>query len=94
MEKITTKKKSAKKVKLKLKKVSRAIGYQIYILKTRKAKKPLVKITVRKLKVTVTSDKLKNKNKLYVKARAYVIKANGKKLYGKWSTIKRIKIKQ
>ena len=70
------------------------MNYQVYILKSKKAKKPLAKKTTTKLKVTVTSKKLKNKKKLYIKARAYVLDAKGKKVYGKWSTVRRIRIKK
>ena len=98
IKKITTKKKSAKKVKLTLKKIKGAKGYQVAIYKTKKNakknKKATVKKFVKKLKVTIKSKKLKNKNKLYVKARAYVLDTNGKKVYGKWSKVKKVKIKK
>lgn len=97
IKKIKAKKKSAKKVKLTLKKISGAKGYQVAIYKTRKNakknKKALVKKIVKKTKVTIKSKKLKNKKKLFARARAY--KLNGKiKVYGKWSGIKRIKVKK
>lgn len=97
IKRITSKKKSAKKVKLSLKKVKGAKGYQIAIYKTKKNakknKKAIVKKFVKKLKVTIKSKKLKNKKKLFVRARAY--KLNGKKkVYGSWSKIKRVKIKK
>lgn len=98
IKKISTKKKSAKKVKISLKKTKRAKGYQIAIYKTKKRakknKKALVKKIVKKRKVTIKSKKLKNKKKLFVRARAYVLDANGKKVYGKWSKIKKVKIKK
>lgn len=92
--KVTAKKKSAKKVKLTLKKITGAKGYQIQILTSKKAKKALVKKTVKKTRITVKSKKLKNKKKLFVKVRAYVLDAKGTKVYGKWSTAKKIKIKK
>ena len=92
-----SKKKSAKKVKLLLKKIRGAKGYQVAIYKTKKNaaknKKAIIKKFVRKTRATVTSKKLKNKKSLYVKVRAY--KLNGKKkIYGKWSKVKKVKIKK
>ena len=97
IKKITPKKKAAKKVKISLKKIKGADGYQVAIYKTKKNakknKKALVKKTFKKIKVTVKSKKLKNKKKLFVKARAY--KLDGKrKVWGKWSKIKNVKIKK
>lgn len=47
---------------------------------------------IQKINVTITSKKLKNKKALFVKARAYVF--DGKtKVYGKWSAMKKMKIK-
>ncbi len=97
IKKITAKKKSAKKVKLSLKKIAGADGYQVAIYKTKKNaknnKKAIVKKIVKKVKMTVTSKKLKNQSKLFIKARAYVLDANGKKVYGKWSGVKKVAIK-
>lgn len=88
-----TKKKAAKKAKISLKKVKGA-KYQIQISKAKKFKKKniLVKKTVKKAKFTIKSKKIKNKKKLYVRARAVKV-VNGKKYYGKWSKVKKIKIK-
>lgn len=98
--KINTKKKSDKKVKLSLKKIKKAKGYQVAVYTSGKvakndknAKKALVKKYVKNIKVTLISNKLKNKKKLYVRVRAYVL--DGKtKIYGKWSAVKPIKIKK
>lgn len=95
--KITSKKKSAKKIKLSLKKISGANGYQIAVYTTnknaKKNKKAIVKKFVKNVNATVTSKKLKNKKALFVKARAY--KSNGNtKVYGKWSEVKKVKIKK
>ena len=97
IKKITAKKKATKKVKLSLKKMRGAKGYQVAIYKTKKNasknKKAIVKKFVKKTSVTVISKKLKNKKTLYVKVRAY--KLNGKKkIYGKWSKAKKVKIKK
>lgn len=79
-----------KKVKVSLKKVKKAVGYQIqYSLnrKFKKAKKVLTK------KLTYTIKKLKKKKTYHIRARAYVL--NGKKkVYGAWSKVKKIKIKK
>ena len=98
--KINTKKKANKKIKLSLKKIKTAKGYQVAVYTSGKvakndknAKKALVKKYVKNIKVTLISNKLKNKKKLYVRVRAYVL--DGKtKIYGKWSAVKPIKIKK
>lgn len=97
VKKITAKKKSSQKVKLSLKKISGAKGYQVAIYKTKKNakkdKKAIVKKFVKKTSTTIKNKKLKNKKTLYVKVRAYNL--NGKrKIYGKWSAIKKVRIKK
>lgn len=85
--------KSSNKVKVSLKKIKGAKKYQVQISKTKKFKKVLVKKTVKKVKFTLKSKKIKNKSKLYVRARA--VKVVSKKTYvGRWSKVKRIKIKK
>lgn len=97
IKKIKKKKLSAKKVSLTIKKVHGATGYQIEIYKTKKnakkGKKVLVKATSKKIKINIKNKKLKNKKKLFVKVRAYV-DVRGYLKTGKWSKIKRIKIKK
>lgn len=88
-----TKKVSAKKVKITLKRIEGAQKYQIQISKTKKFKKKLVKKTVKKVKFTLTSKKIKNKKKLYVRARAMKV-VDKKKYYGAWSKAKKIRIKK
>ena len=98
IKKVYKKKKSAKKLKVKLKKTKGAKGYQVAVYKSKKTakknKKALVKKFTKKLKVTIKSKKLKKKKKLYVRARAYVLDFSGKKVYGKWSSIKKGKTKK
>ena len=98
IKKINKKKKSAKKIKIKLKKVKNAKGYQIAVYKNKKNakknKKAIVKKYTNKLKKTIKSKKLKNKKKIFVRARAFVLDAANKKLFGKWSKIKKVKIKK
>ena len=91
--KSATKKKADKKVKIILKKIKGAQKYQIQISKSKNFKKKLVKKTVKKVKFTLKSKKIKNKKKLYVRARAMCV-VNKKKYYGKWSKAKKIKIKK
>ncbi|MBP5773413.1 MAG: hypothetical protein J6W35_05025 [Eubacterium sp.] len=98
IKKVYKKKKSAKKLKVKLKKVKGAKGYQVAVYKSKKNakknKKALTKKYTKKLKVTLKSKKLKKKKKLYVRARAYVLDGNGIKVFGKWSSIKKGKTKK
>ncbi|MFQ9516348.1 MAG: discoidin domain-containing protein [Eubacterium sp.] len=88
-----SKKKSSKKIKISLKKVKGATGYQIKIYKSKKAKKALVKKKVKKVKFNLKKKKIKNRKKLFIRARAYKI-VNGTKYYGKWSKRKKVKIKK
>lgn len=80
-----TKKKASSKIKLTFKKVLGASKYQVQISTTKKFKKILVKKTVKKVRLTIKSKKLKNKKKLYVRVRAFGA--------AKWSKIKKVKIK-
>ena len=95
VKKVTAKKKASKTVKLTLKTVKGAKGYQVQISKAKKFTKKniLVKKIVKKVKPAIKSKKLKGQKKLFVRARAYVLDANGKKVYGKWSVAKKVKIK-
>lgn len=84
--------KNQKKCKIKVtwKKVPNSLGYQIQYAtnkKFKKAKKKTVKYTF------VTLKKLKKKKTYFIRIRAYKI-ADGKKAYGKWSTVKKVKIKR
>lgn len=94
-----TKKKSAKSISLKIKKVKNAKGYEVAVYTSKKNasknKKAVVKNKkVKKLSVKISSKKLKNKKKLFVKVRAYVLNAKGKKVYGSWSKVKKVRIKK
>lgn len=94
----TKKNKKTRKVKLKIKKDSSIKGYQVAIYKTKKNakknKKAILKRFFKRTKVTVKSRKLRNRTKLWVKVRAYVITEKGKKKYGTWSKVKRVKVKK
>ena len=78
------------KVKVTWKKVSNSLGYQIQYAtnkKFKKAKKKTVKSTF------VTLKKLKKKKTYFIRIRAYKI-VDGKKVYGKWSSVKKVKVKK
>lgn len=91
VKKLTAKNKKKKAVTLSWKKVNGAKGYQIqYALNKKLTKKKKSKI-VTKTKFTVKK-LIKNKT-YYFRVRAY--KLDGKtKVYGKWSKIKKVKIKK
>ena len=79
-----------RKLTAKWKTVKNADGYQIQYApnkKFKKAKRKTVKST------SVTIKKLKKKKTYFVRVRAYKL-ADGKKVYGKWSSVKKVKIKK
>ena len=79
-----------KKLIVKWKKVTGAKGYQLQYAMNKKFKK---KKSVQTKKTKYTIKKLKKKKTYYIRVRAY--KMNGKKkVYGKWSTVKKVKIKK
>ncbi len=79
-----------KKFTVKWKKVTGAKGYQLQYALNKKFKK---KKSVQTKKTKYTIKKLKKKKTYYIRVRAY--KMNGKKkVYGKWSTVKKVKIKK
>lgn len=91
--KVTKLKLKAKKkaIVVSYKKVSKASGYQIKYAKSKKFSKAKVKTVSSKVtKKTLT--KLSKKKTYYVKVRAYK-KVDGKKYYGSWSSVKKIKTK-
>lgn len=78
------------KVKATWKKLTNVSGYQIQYApnkKFKKAKRKTVKST------SVTIKKLKKKKTYFVRVRAYKL-VDGKKVYGKWSAVKKVKIKK
>ena len=92
--KVKKAKRSAKKIRVKLRKVKYADGYQVMIYKTKANAKAKVKAIVKKyvtsLKATIKSKKIKKKKKYYVRARAYML-YNGGLVYGDWSAVKKTK---
>lgn len=91
-------KKSAKKIKVTLKATKGANGYQVAVYKTKKNAKANKKALVKKyfkgtkVKLTVKSKKIKGKKKVFVRARAYVLKGT-KRIFGEWSKVKKSKKK-
>lgn len=73
------------------KKVKGAIGYQIY-MKSGKGKFKLIKTLKKAKKVKFTKKKLKKGKTYTFKVRAYVKRGN-RKVYGKFSKVRKIKIK-
>lgn len=79
-----------RKLTAKWKKVKNADGYQIQYAPNKKFKKAKSK-TVKSTSITLK--KLKKKKTYFVRVRAYKV-TDGKKVYGKWSTGKKVKIKK
>ncbi len=79
-----------KKVKVTFKKIDGAAGYQVKYSTSKKFKNAKTKNTT---KTSYTIKKLKKGKKYYVKVRAYNI-VDGKKVYGSYSSVKKIKIKK
>ena len=78
-----------KKISAKWKKVKGAKGYQLQYALSKKFKK---KKSIQTKKTKYTIKKLKKKKTYYIRVRAY--KMNGKKkVYGKWSKVKKVKRK-
>lgn len=88
VKKVTSSKK--KTMKVKIKKIV-ADGYQVVYATNKKFTKG--KKTKNTKKTTVTIKKLKRKKTYYVKVRAYRINKDGEKVYGKFSKVKKVKIK-
>lgn len=87
-----SKKAASKKIKITFKKIKKATAYEVQICKNKKFKKRnITKKTVKKNKCVFK--KLKAHKRYYVRVRAVAF-SNGKKIYGKWSSKKRIKLKK
>ena len=91
--KLKIKKSSKRSVKISWKKQKNASGYEVY--RSTKKNKSFKKITTLKKagKVIYVNKKLKKGKTYYYKVRAYKV-VSGKKVYGKFSMIKKIKIKK
>ncbi len=92
------KKKSAKKLTVKIKKLVGVKGYEVRVYKSKKNakknKKAIVKkfINKNKAKLVIKSKKLKGKKKLFARVRAKKIDC-GQTVFGAWSKPKKVKIK-
>ena len=83
----------AKKVKLSWKKDKTVSGYRIAYSYSKNFKSSVKTVMVKKnTKIAATLTKLKKGNTLYVKVRAYKT-VGGKRIYGSYSTPKKVKIK-
>ena len=91
--KITSAKNNKKKsIVVKWKKISNAKGYNLqYALNKKFTKSKKTKITT---KSTLTIKKLKKGKTYYVRVRAYNTDSKGTKVYSKWSSVKKVKIKK
>lgn len=88
---IKSAKSASKKVKLTFGKVKGASGYEVYMSKSKKGKYTK-KANVGAGKTNVTIKKLKKGKTYYFKMKAYSV-VNGRKVYSKYSNVKRIKVK-
>ena len=80
----------SKKILLKYKKISGAKGYEISYSTNKKFKKAVTKKNTAKTSYTIS--KLKKGKTYYVRIRAYKMDSTGKKVYGKYSSVKKVKI--
>lgn len=87
-----TVKKGKKKATLKWSKLSSVSGYQIQMSKKKKKAFKTIKTIKKATKVKFVKKKLKSKKTYYFRVRAYVVNGS-KKIYGKWSTVKKVKVK-
>ena len=90
---VTAKFKNSSKVTITWKKVSKAKGYQIYRSKKKNGKYKLVK-TIKKGSTKKYNVSHKEGKTYYYKVRAFVTNANGKRVYGTFSTAKSPKKKK
>ena len=71
-----------------IKKVEGAEGYQIQYSTSKKFTKKTTKSATTK-KTSYKVKKLKKKTTYYIRVRAYTLDENGKKVYSKWTTVKK-----
>ncbi|MBR1598678.1 MAG: fibronectin type III domain-containing protein [Lachnospiraceae bacterium] len=85
----SAKKSKKKKIVIKWKKVKNAKGYQIQYATNKKFTQNSKKATSGKLEYVIT--KLKKGKTYYVRVRAYSQGTDGNKVYGKWSSVKKVR---
>lgn len=84
--------KSTKKRKITFKwKKTTGTGYQYQWSTSKNFKKNYLTKTTKKTSVTISTSK--SRKTYYLRVRAYKTHSNGKKYYGKWSTVKKVKVK-
>ena len=87
----SVKNKKKRKVSLLWAKVKGAKGYKVQYSTSKKfSKKKTTTKYCKKTKLTIK--KLKKKKKYYIRVRAYKLQGKHKKVYGKWSAVKKVKI--
>ena len=84
--------KKSGKVSLSFQKVKGADGYEIQYSTNKKFKKAVKKLTVKG--TTKTLNLLKKSKTYYIRVRAYKTDSAGKKVYGSYSDIKKVKVKK
>ncbi|MDR1700370.1 MAG: fibronectin type III domain-containing protein [Lachnoclostridium sp.] len=89
--KLKAKNKKSRKLVVSWKAVNKANGYQVVIAQNKKFSKAKIQKSTKAAKYTFK--KLKKKKVYYVRVRAFTNSSNGK-VYGKWTAIKKIKIKK
>ena len=89
---ISAKNNKAGQIQVKYKKVSGIKGYEITYSTDRKFKKSVVKKTTNR--TSYIMKKLKKNKTYYIRIRAYCMDSVGKKVYGRYSTVKKVKIKK
>ena len=82
-----------KAITVKWKKVKGATGYQVkYALNKKLTRGKKVKTIKNAKKLSLTIKKLKKNKTYFVKVRAYTVAKDGKKVYGKWSDVEKVKV--
>ena len=80
----------SKQILLKYKKISGIKGYEISYSTDKKFKKAVTRKNTTKTSYTIS--KLKKGKTYYVRIRAYKVDSTGKKVYGKYTSVKKVKI--
>ncbi len=80
------------KTSINFKKISGVTGYQIQYARNKKFSKNKKTVTTKKTSYTIK--KLKKKKTYYFRVRAYIKNSSGKKIFGQWSAVQKLKIKK
>lgn len=88
----SVKAKSGKKAAVKYKAVSKASGYEVVYSTDKKMKKNCISLKTKSKSVTLSG--LTKGKTYYVKVRAYKTDSAGQAVYGKYSSVKKVKIKK